>query len=192
MPDCRKLAASVWPAVNMETMLARAWSESFKNSRSLKFEDYRQIVNVVMMQNAFGDEICILGQLTKMIAGGFKIDPKTVTDRICSLKLEGYLEISVHPNDGRKKLVKPTEKLVEAFKRYSAYLVDIQQEFGSQLNRLDRPQISIDRNPNLYFDLIKEAASELKSANTAAVDPMLGSAEPQLTDALVGRSGAAR
>ncbi len=156
MPDGGKLALSVWPAINMETMLSRAWSDCFRGSRDLKGEQYRQIVNVVIFQNACGEEICTLGQLRKTIADAFSVDVKTVTHRIQRLESEEYLQISDHPKDRRKKLVRPTEKLVLAFERYSNHLVDIALEFRSQLDKLDRPRISADRNPALFFDLILE------------------------------------
>jgi DNA-binding MarR family transcriptional regulator len=111
----------------------------------------------------------VLGELREEIADAFQIDDKTVAARIKSMEVGGLVNLAKDSMDRRRTLVTPTTSLVDAFTRYSDYLIDIQAIFSEQIDKRNR--ISRVREPlkEISFDLLGHV-KETKGAPSPEVE----------------------
>lgn len=151
MAEGLNLAEAIWPAINIEMMQSQAWGICFRGE--FRHDHYRQIIHVVFFRIAALNP-CAVGELRREIADAFQIDEKTVATRIDKMVKSGLLVLTDDLRDRRKTLVTPSDQLIAAYTQYSDHLVDLQIEFGHQMDKRDRARRVHKPTPSLYFDLI--------------------------------------
>jgi DNA-binding MarR family transcriptional regulator len=157
------LSSKIWAAINLETMKSRAWAYCFPNDPDLKFDEYRQVIFVVMFINAVQPGKCILSRVQKKIANAYNLDAKTVLTKIQRLVDDKFFEIQPHPEDKRMKCVRPTQKLVEAFEQYNTLVQKIVNELQKQMKSFRQIEDRLELEQLLRFNILDSEHQE-KSA----------------------------
>jgi DNA-binding MarR family transcriptional regulator len=148
-----ELIQKAWAAINLEIMTSRAWALCFANEPDLKFNEYREIIFVVMLLNAVQPDGCILSCVQKKITNAYNLDSKTVTTKILRLVDDGFFIIEAHPKDRRKKCIRPTHKLIRLFDKYNQIVPSIVNEIRTQMTLIGTATSTLELEPILRFNI---------------------------------------
>lgn len=143
----------IWSAINAENMAAKAWADCFSRYADLRSDEYRQIVFVVVLLFARRPNECTPSTIQRIISNRDMLDQKTVAARVQRLVDCKLFEITPHPADKRKKLIRPTTRLLEPLKRYSTLTLSIAHELLKQASAAGITPENID--PYFKFNLLE-------------------------------------
>jgi DNA-binding MarR family transcriptional regulator len=152
MTSGTELIPRFWAAINLETMVSRAWSDCFPKCPDVRFDEYRQIVLLVLSYNAKQPMACTPSNVHKVICDNCLLDHKTVRARIQRLVDEKLFVLQPHPIDGRKKLIRPTAKLLEGIDKYNSMVTKIAGKIHSRTFTLKIGNVP-ELEEHLHFDI---------------------------------------
>jgi DNA-binding MarR family transcriptional regulator len=166
------LVSAVWAAINLETMISRAWSDCFPKYPDLKFDEYRQIVLLVLLYAALHPMECTPSRVQKIISDNFLLDHKTVQARIQRLVDDKFLVVQSHPEDRRKKLIQPTDKLLVAFARFNGIILQIVLKMRAQMATAGKFENVNELDSHLHFNIFDYFKSESDDTEALGADSL--------------------
>jgi DNA-binding MarR family transcriptional regulator len=143
----------IWAAFNYEKMSADAWANCFQRLPDLNSDEYRKIIFIVLLLYIERPNDCTPTVVQNIISRRDLLDPKTVATRIRRLIDCKLFEVAPHSSDKRKRLIRPTAKLIEPLKRYSAMTLGIAKEITNQASTAGIAHPIV--NPQLRFNLLE-------------------------------------
>ncbi|WP_027554443.1 MarR family winged helix-turn-helix transcriptional regulator [Bradyrhizobium sp. Cp5.3] len=146
------LVRGIWAAFNFEKMAADAWADCFQGFTDLRSDEYRKIVFIVVLLAVERPHECTPSTVQKIISRRDMLDEKTVATRVKRLIDCKLFEVVPHSKDKRKRVIRPTAKLLEPLKQYSQLTLDIANEIVRQAIAAGIPRTDID--PEFRFNLL--------------------------------------
>lgn len=146
------LVRGIWAAFNFEKMTSDAWADCFQGFPDLRSDEYRKIVFIVLLLAVERPQDCTPSIVQKIISRRDMLDEKTVATRVKRLIDCKLLEMVPHSEDRRKRLIRPTGKLLAPLKQYSQLTLDIANEIVRQASAAGVSHTDID--PDFRFNLL--------------------------------------
>ncbi len=147
------LIRGIWAAFNFENMAADAWADCFDGFPDLRSDEYRKIVFIVVLLAVERPNDCTHSTVQKIVSRREMLDEKTVATRVRRLIDSKLFEVVAHAGDKRKRLIRPTSRLLEPLKRYSALTLNIANEIARQASAAGISHSDID--PHFRFNLLE-------------------------------------
>lgn len=161
MESDNQLIGCSWVAINLETMVSRAWSECFSEHPELKTDAFKQVIYVVIFHNICNASDCTPTRIAKVVANSFALNEKTVAARISRLIDVKLLELTPHAKDGRKKILRPTKKLTSCFGPFNEFIIGIVCALGEQIALHPNSFLEIQElKKSLKFNILDHVVSE--------------------------------